>query len=42
MKKLFLFSVLFFSVLMLSAQTEKKGAVVEKKQNGPEITFSSF
>ncbi len=41
MKKLFLFSVLFFSVLMLSAQTEKKGAVVEKKQNGPEITFKT-
>ncbi len=42
MKKIFLLSVLFFSVLLVSAQAEKKGATVEKKQNGPEITFKTL
>jgi hypothetical protein len=42
MKKLVLFSVLFLSVLMLSAQTEKKEVQVAKKQNGPEITFKTL
>jgi len=42
MKKIFLLSVLFLSVLIVSAQTEKKEPQVAKKQNGPEITFKTL
>ncbi len=42
MKRLILFSILLFSVLIVSAQTEKKEAQVTKKQNGPEITFKTL
>ena len=42
MKKLILLSVLFLSVLVVSAQAEKKTPQVEKKQNGPEITFKTL
>ena len=41
MKKFVLFSVLLLSVLMVSAQAEKKAATVEQKQNGSEITFKT-
>ena len=42
MKKLILLSVLFLSVIVVSAQAEKKAPQVEKKQNGPEITFKTL
>ena len=42
MRKLILFSVLFLSALVVSAQAEKKATQVVKKQNGPEITFKTL